>query len=84
MDDPADILAPERLERGAKHPTIPVTPENLATCIKHCGSCASYPGREGEALFCATGRSDGPVEARGCKFYGARGLTVFDTHGVSL
>ncbi|MEM9300645.1 MAG: adenylate/guanylate cyclase domain-containing protein [Pseudomonadota bacterium] len=69
MVDPKEILAPERTERGAQHPTIAITPENLATCIKHCGSCASYPGRDSEALFCATGRSDGPVEARGCNCF---------------
>jgi adenylate cyclase len=69
MDEHDEALSRERRERGRRHPTIALTVENLATCQKHCGSCASYPGVAGEALFCATGRSVASVEARGCNCF---------------
>ncbi len=42
------------------------TQENAATCIKFCGPCLTYPGVEGEALFCARGKSSAPVTKNGC------------------
>jgi hypothetical protein len=43
------------------------TQENVEVCLKdNCGKCPSYPGVEGEALYCARGRSSGAVERKGC------------------
>ncbi len=42
------------------------TKENADICIKFCGSCISYPGVEGEALFCARGKSSAEAGKKGC------------------
>lgn len=40
--------------------------ENINICLKFCGPCLSNPGIEGEALFCARGKSSAPVTKNGC------------------
>jgi hypothetical protein len=45
---------------------VPDTPENVDICVKYCGTCKTYPGVEGEALFCARGKSTSPKERMGC------------------
>ena len=40
--------------------------ENVNTCLKFCKPCLTYPGVEGEALFCARGKSAAPKTKRGC------------------
>lgn len=47
-------------------PKVEDTEENAATCLKFCVSCMSYPGVEGEALFCARGKSTAEVTRAGC------------------
>ena len=42
------------------------TQENAATCLTFCGSCPTYPGVEGEALFCSRGKSSAAVTKNGC------------------
>lgn len=42
------------------------TQENLDICLKNCGPCLSYPEVEGEALFCARGKSSAPKTKKGC------------------
>ena len=40
--------------------------ENVDICLKHCKQCLTYPGIEGEALFCARGKSSAPKKKNGC------------------
>jgi hypothetical protein len=41
--------------------------ENVELCQKDwCGPCPSFPGVQGEALYCAVGGSKGKVERKGC------------------
>jgi hypothetical protein len=40
--------------------------ENVNTCSTFCGPCLSNPGVQGEALFCARGKSSAPVTKNGC------------------
>ncbi len=40
--------------------------DNAVTCLKHCSPCLTYPGVEGEALFCARGKSNTPKSKKGC------------------
>lgn len=40
--------------------------ENIDICLKHCKQCLTYPGIEGEALFCARGKSSAPKKKNGC------------------
>ena len=40
--------------------------ENFETCLKFCKPCLSYPGVEGEGLFCARGKSSAPKSKNGC------------------
>jgi len=41
--------------------------ENLELCREqNCGKCPSFPGIEGEALYCARGGSQGDVAREGC------------------
>lgn len=69
--------------------TVDNNQENAATCMKFCGPCLSYPGVEGEALFCARGKSSAPVKKNGCncgycdvkKKYFCSG-TYFCIHGI--
>jgi len=42
------------------------TQANVDICLQYCGTCPSYPGVQGEALFCARGRSSSPGEKKGC------------------
>jgi len=42
------------------------TKENAAICLKSCESCMSYPDVEGEALFCARGKSSAEIKKAGC------------------
>lgn len=42
------------------------TRENENICMTFCGSCPTYPGVEGEGLFCARGKSSAPKEKTGC------------------
>ncbi|MDX1569324.1 MAG: adenylate/guanylate cyclase domain-containing protein [Xanthomonadales bacterium] len=59
-------LSAVRLETGRRHSSIDMTLANLDVCSRHCGTCPSYPKVQGEALFCATGKSSVEIEARGC------------------
>lgn len=47
-------------------PKIEDTQENVNICMKFCGSCPTYPGVEGEALFCARGKSSATKAQQGC------------------
>ncbi len=41
--------------------------ENFRVCVEeNCGRCPSWPGREGDGLYCARGRSEGDVERVQC------------------
>jgi class 3 adenylate cyclase len=62
------ILDQDRLERGFHHPSIEMSQQSLDICKKMCGSCPSYPGEKGEALWCATGasRAAATIEKKGC------------------
>lgn len=42
------------------------TQSNAETCLKFCEPCLTYPGVEGEALFCARGKSSAPQAKKGC------------------
>ncbi|TFH42290.1 MAG: DUF2769 domain-containing protein [Chrysiogenales bacterium] len=39
---------------------------NLLVCARNCGTCPSYSGVRGEALFCASGPSTIDIEQNGC------------------
>lgn len=41
------------------------TKENMEICLEFCGPCPTFPEIEGEALFCARGKSKAPKEKRG-------------------
>lgn len=48
-----------------KRRMIEDTPENREKC--HCRFCPSYPHKcDGEALYCANGKSDCEIEVKGC------------------
>jgi hypothetical protein len=47
-------------------PKVEDNQENVTTCMKYCGPCLTYPGVEGEALFCARGKSSSPKAKNGC------------------
>ena len=42
------------------------TLENFEICLENCGECPSYPGIEGEGLYCARGSSGVEVTRKGC------------------
>ncbi|MBN2875491.1 MAG: DUF2769 domain-containing protein, partial [Spirochaetales bacterium] len=63
---PAPMQSKKRMETGAHHPTIKMNLANLIVCSRNCGTCPSYPGVRGEALFCAGGPSSATVERNGC------------------
>jgi hypothetical protein len=42
------------------------TRENAGICLTFCSSCPTFPGAEGEALFCARGKSSAPKDMSGC------------------
>lgn len=70
-------------------PKVEDIQENVDTCLKFCGPCLTYSGVEGEALFCARGKSSSPKTKKGCncsycdvrKKYGCTG-TYFCIKGV--
>jgi len=39
---------------GKNHPAITMNLTNLLVCAQNCGTCPSYSGIRGEALFCAS------------------------------
>jgi len=47
-------------------PLVDDNQENFNICMKFCGSCPTFPGVEGEALFCARGKSTAPKAKDGC------------------
>ena len=49
---------------------VPDNQENVEICVKYCGTCKTYPGVAGEALFCARGKSSAPREKKGCNCMG--------------
>ena len=53
---------------------VPVTPENASRCV--CGGCPSFPG--GAGFFCAKGKSDLPVQQRGCLCTGCVNFKEYD------
>jgi hypothetical protein len=41
--------------------------ENFEICVKeYCGKCPSWPGVEGEGLYCARGGSAAKIDRKGC------------------
>lgn len=62
----APMLSRDRLQLGAKHPTIAMNVTNLLICARNCGTCPSYADVRGEALYCAGGRSSTHITRRGC------------------
>jgi hypothetical protein len=47
-------------------PKVEDNQENVNICMKFCGTCPTYPGVEGEALFCAKGKSSALKAKIGC------------------
>lgn len=47
-------------------PGVEDTKENFDICMQYCGSCLTYPGVEGEALYCARGKSSVQAQKKGC------------------
>lgn len=47
-------------------PKVPDTKENADICVKYCKDCLTYPGVEGELLFCARGKSSAQTTKQGC------------------
>jgi len=84
----ADMPIKKRKE-AEKMPKVENTKENENICMRFCGTCPTYPGLEGEALFCARGKSKKPPEKKGCncpqcdvqKKYGCKG-TYYCIKGV--
>ncbi len=62
----APMLGKERMRTGAAHPTIAMNLTNMLICGRNCGTCPSYPGVMGEALYCAGGKSRKEITRRGC------------------
>ncbi len=60
----APTITRARLKQGKTHPTIRMNVANLRVCS--CSSCPSFPGVFGQALYCASGKSDRPIEEKGC------------------
>lgn len=54
---------------------VPDTTENMSRCL--CSGCPSYPGAGG--FFCAKGKSDRPVQRRGCM---CTGCVNFKEYGL--
>jgi class 3 adenylate cyclase len=55
-----------RYAAGKNHPAIEMNLTNLLVCARNCGTCPSYSGVRGEALFCASGPSKIDIEQNGC------------------
>ncbi len=47
-------------------PKVEDNQENANICMKFCGSCSTYPGVEGDVLFCAKGKNSTPKAKAGC------------------
>lgn len=62
----APMMQKGRYAAGKRHPVIEMNLTNLLICGRNCGTCPSYPGVRGEALFCASGASRVEVEQKGC------------------
>ena len=46
---------------------VPDNDESFRVCVEeNCGECPSFPGAEGEGLYCARGRSAGPIQRKQC------------------
>ena len=62
----APFLQKHRYSEGANHPAIKLNAANYLTCLQYCGTCPSYSGVKGEALYCATGPSVAEIDKKGC------------------
>lgn len=62
----APMMQKGRYASGKNHPAIAMNLANLLVCAQNCGTCPSYPGIRGEALFCASGPSKADIEQNGC------------------
>ncbi len=60
------MLQKGRYAAGENHPSIEMSLTNLLVCARNCGTCPSYSGVRGEALFCASGPSTIDIEQNGC------------------
>jgi hypothetical protein len=47
-------------------PKVDDNQENAEICKKNCEPCLTYPGVEGEVLFCSRGKSSAPKSKNGC------------------
>jgi hypothetical protein len=63
-----------------KHSKVELTQDNLDICLQYCASCPSYPGVQGEALFCARGESSAPATKQGCN---CASCAVFNKFGCT-
>lgn len=85
----APFLQKHRYPLGANHPAIKLNAENYLTCLQYCGTCPSYSGVKGEALYCATGPSTKTIEKKGCNCVmcpifdkcGGKGIVYFCVNG---
>ncbi len=62
----APMMQKGRYASGKNHASIPMNLTNLLVCAQHCGTCPSYSGVRGEALFCASGPSSLDIAQNGC------------------
>ncbi len=62
----APLLQKNRYVIGKDHPLIEMNLTNFLICVQNCGTCPSYSGVKGEALFCASGKSTAKIEQNGC------------------
>ena len=62
----APMMQRGRYTSGKNHPTIEMNLTNLLVCAQNCGTCPSYSGVRGEALFCASGPSSVNIQENGC------------------
>ena len=60
----APMITKARMIVGKDHPTIRMNLTNLLLCS--CSSCPSFPAKFGEALYCASGKSNVQIEQIGC------------------
>jgi hypothetical protein len=57
-------------------------PENVKICLEICGNCPSFPKIEGEALYCARGKSKSEIERQGCICPGCDVYEKYDLSGT--
>jgi len=62
----APMMQKGRYVSGKNHPAITMNLTNLLVCAQNCGTCPSYSGIRGEALFCASGQSRAEIRQDGC------------------